>query len=83
MSEIWPGGDHQYSNNLGLALWGADPVVIENFLTIDAAFGSISSAIDINGVAVPNPNFVDSASVTFSVVGSNVHATAVGGGSGA
>ena len=81
MSEIWPGGDHQYSNNLGLALWGADPVVIENFLTIDAAFGSISSAIDINGVAVPNPNFVDSASVTFTVVGSNVHATAAGGGS--
>jgi len=79
MSEIWPGGDHQYSNNLGLSLWGADPVVIENFLTIDAAFGSISSAIDINGIAVPNPNFVDSASVTFMVVGSNVHATAASG----
>jgi hypothetical protein len=83
MSEIWPGGDHQYSNNLGLSLWGADPVVIENFLTIDTAFVALTTNIDINGVAVPNPNFVNSASVTFSVVGSNVHATAAGGGSGA
>jgi hypothetical protein len=60
-----------------------DPVVAEDFVLIDTAFGSLSTNIDINGVAVPNPNFVDSASVTFSVVGSNVHATAAGVGSGA
>ena len=43
MSNIYPGGDAQYSTNLGLALWGADEVVVENFLLIDAAVGSGSS----------------------------------------
>jgi hypothetical protein len=75
MSEIYPGGDAQYSNNLGLALWGADEVVVENFLLIDAAIGS-GSSVRINGSVISNPNFINSATVTFSVVGSNVSATA-------
>jgi len=80
MSEIYPGGDAQYSNNLGLALWGADEVVVENFLLIDAAIGS-GSSVRINGAVIPNVNFVNSATVTFSVVGSNVSATAAAGSS--
>src|ERR1035437_7619858 len=39
MSEIYPGGDHQFSTNLGLALWGTDEVTTDNFLLIDSAFG--------------------------------------------
>lgn len=79
MSEIFPAGDGQYSQNLGLALWGADEVVIENFLLIDAAFGSVGGSVNVNGVAVPAPaNFINSATVTFSVVGSNISLTASG-----
>jgi Chaperone of endosialidase len=70
--------------NLGLSLAGADPLVAENFYLIDTAFGTISATVDVNGVAVPAPaNFVNSASVTFSVVGSNISLTATGGGGGA
>ena len=79
MSNIYPAGDAQYSTNLGLALWGADEVVVENFLLIDAAIGS-GSSVQINGAVIPNVNFVNSATVTFSVVGSNVSATAASGG---
>jgi len=80
MSEIYPGGDAQYSPNLGLALWGTDEVTTENFLLIDAAVGA-GSSVRINGTVIPNVNFVNSASVTFAVSGSNVSLTASGSGS--
>jgi hypothetical protein len=78
--EIYPGGDHQFSINLGLALWGTDEVTTDNFLLIDAAFGSINTSIKVNGSVVNNPNFVNSASVVFNVVGSNISLTSSGGG---
>lgn len=81
MSNIYPGGDAQYSTNLGLALWGADEVTTENFLLIDAfAGGPFGTSVNVNGVPVPSPNFISSATVVFSVVGSNISATAAGGG---
>lgn len=75
MSQIYPGGDHQISPNLGLALWGIDEVTTDNFLLIDTAFGTVGGSIQVNGSVVNNPNFIDSASVTFSVIGSNVSLT--------
>jgi hypothetical protein len=77
MSNIYPGGDHQYSTNLGLGLWGTDEVTTDNFLLIDAAIGS-GSSVRINSAVIPNPNFINSASATFSVAGSNVSITAGG-----
>jgi len=74
MAFIYPGGDEQQTLNLGLATWGMDEVLAQNMSLIDAA------AVHINGSLIPNLNFVNSASVTFSVVGSNVSATAAGGG---
>jgi hypothetical protein len=62
--------------NLGLSLKGMDPIVAEDFYLIDAAFGSVGGSVSINGVSVPSPNFVNSASVTFAVVGSNISLTA-------
>lgn len=68
--------------NLLLNLWGMDPIVAEDFVKIDTAFGSVSGSVKVNGVAVPSPNFINSASVTFGVVGSNISLTATGGGGG-
>jgi hypothetical protein len=67
--------------NLFLSLIGMDPIVAENFVLIDAAVGA-GSSVRINGTVIPNVNFVNSATVTFSVTGSNVSATAITGGSG-
>jgi hypothetical protein len=59
-----------------------DPIVAEYFYLIDGAFGSISTSLEVNGVLVPPvPNFVNSPSVTISVVGSNISFTAVAGAS--
>lgn len=67
--------------NLGLSLKGCDPIVAEDLYLIDSAFGSLSTSIEVNGVLVPPiPNFVNTASVTISVVGSNIFLTAAGGG---
>jgi len=49
MANIYPGGDAQYSTNLGLALWGTDEVVVNNFLLIDAALGAGGGVISFNG----------------------------------
>jgi hypothetical protein len=66
--------------NLGLALKAMDPIVAENFVIIDTAYGS-GSSIEVNGVVVPAPaNFINSASVTLSVLGSNISLTSAGGG---
>lgn len=69
--------------NLGLSLIGMDPIVAADFVKIDTfAAGPFGGSVDVNGVPVPSPaNFVNSASVVFSVVGSNITATAAGGGS--
>lgn len=68
--------------NLGLSLKGMDPIVAEDFYLIDTAFGTVSGSVRVNGSVVTNPNFIDSGTVTFSVVGSNISLTAAGGGGG-
>jgi hypothetical protein len=78
--DIYPGGDHQITPNLGLGLWGTDEVTSDNFILIDTAFGTVSGSIKVNGSVVNSPNFINSASVTFSVVGSNISLTAASGG---
>jgi hypothetical protein len=75
MALIYPSGDHQVTPNLGLGLWGTNEVVDENFILLDTAFGSVGILM-VNGSVVNNPNFVNSASVTLSVVGSNISLTA-------
>lgn len=62
--------------NLGLGLWGMDDVIAANFVKLDEAFESISGSVNVNGVAVPKPNFIDSATAIFSVTGSNISITA-------
>jgi len=49
-----------------------------DMMLIDAAVssGGGGSAVSVNGALISSPNFVNSASVTFSVVGSNVSASA-------
>jgi hypothetical protein len=51
-----------------------------DMMLIDAAVssGGGGSAVSVNGALISSPNFVNSASVTFSVVGSNVSASAAG-----
>ena len=83
MSLIYPAGDEQVTVNIGLATWGMDEVLAENMILIDAAIGGPTGSIKINGSVVPATNFINSASVTFSVVGSNVSATATSAGSAA
>jgi len=65
--------------NLGLSLIGMDEVVAEDFILIDAFAGGVSGSIEVNGVLVNNPNFVDSTTAVFSVVGSDISITASGG----
>src|ERR1035437_1263411 len=79
MALIYAAGDEQETPNLGLSTWGMDKVTAQNFIILDAAFVSLPAAIDVNGVAVPSANFVNSASVIFAVVGSNITATAASG----
>src|ERR1700676_4630903 len=74
ISNLYPGGDNPVTVNLGLALYDMSYEMAENFIILDAAIGSES--VQINGTVIPNVNFVNSVSVTFSVVGSNVSATA-------
>jgi hypothetical protein len=69
-------GDAPITPHLGLSLVGMDEVVAEDMILIDTAFGTIGGSIKVNGSVVNNPNFVNSASVIFSVIGSNVSATA-------
>lgn len=81
-SLIYPGGDQQVTPNLGLATWGMDEVLAENMILIDAAVGSGSSTLSVNGVPVTNPNLnnttpaapANSANVTWQVSGSSVSA---------
>src|ERR1035437_702926 len=64
--------------NLGLSLKGMDAIVAEDFVLIDTAVGG-GTAIQVNGAVIPAANFIDSATVTFTVLGSNVsaHAAAI------
>ena len=52
------------------------------FLNGEGVFASPAAAgsVSINGVSVASPNFVNSASVTFTVFGSTISLTAAGGG---
>ena len=64
---------------LGLSLVGMDPIIAEDFVLVDSAFGNLSLSIQVNGVVVPPvPNFVNSGTVTWTVIGSNIFATATG-----
>ena len=45
-----------YTPHIGLALYGADEVVLENFLLLDQAYGS-GGSVNVNGTLVANPNF--------------------------
>ena len=64
---------------LGLSLVGMDPIIAEDFVLVDSAFGNLSLSIQVNGVVVPPvPNFVNSGTVTWTVIVSNIFATATG-----
>lgn len=67
---------------LGLSLIGMDEVVAQDFILIDAFAEAAGASIEVNGSVVNSPNFTDSATVTFTVVGSDISLTAAGGGSG-
>ena len=45
-----------YTPHIGLALYGADEVILENFSLLDQAYGS-GSSVNVNGSLVVNPNF--------------------------
>src|ERR1017187_3981016 len=47
--------NQRYSSRLGLALFGQDEVLAENFLLIDAAYGA-GSSINVDGTLVESPN---------------------------
>lgn len=64
--------------NLGLSLVGMDEVVAEDFILLDAFAGGVSGSIEVNSSVVNSPNFIDSASATFSVSGSNISITVSG-----
>jgi hypothetical protein len=66
--------------NLGLALYCFDEVLANNFILLDA-FAGTAQSIQINGSVIPQTNFVDSATVAFTVAGNNVTANAVAGSS--
>lgn len=44
-----------YTPKLGLSLFGQDEVLADNFVILDAAFGS-GSSINVNGILVTSPN---------------------------
>src|ERR1700675_3989319 len=72
--------------NLGLSLYDISVVEAQNFIILDSTIATIVAAetvVSINGAVFQTPNFVNSASVTFTTVGNNVSATASGGGTGA
>jgi hypothetical protein len=69
---LYPGGDDPVTPNLKLALKNMSLTTGNNFEIIDSAFGAVGSPIKINGSVVANPNFVNSSSATFSVIGNNV-----------
>jgi hypothetical protein len=90
MALIYPGGDEQQTPNLGLATWGMDEVVANNFIILDSAIGGGTSVL-INSVSIANPNFnnttpaapVGHVNVIWQVSGSHVSGyVPIGGGSG-
>jgi hypothetical protein len=55
---IYPSGDAQETVNLGLATWGMDETVAQNFILIDAfAAGPFGATVKINGTAFAALNF--------------------------
>jgi hypothetical protein len=47
--------NQRYTSQLGLALFGQEEIIAENFLLIDAAYAA-GSSISVNGTLVPSPN---------------------------
>jgi hypothetical protein len=76
LPSYYTGSSNPITPNLGLGLKGMDPVIAEDFVLIDTAFGGINTAIKVNGSVVNSPNFKDSATVIFTVVGSDITITA-------
>lgn len=66
-------------NSFLYALTAGDVMVWNGSEWINALPPGGSSSIDVDGTPVANPNLVDSATVAFTVVGSNITATATGG----
>lgn len=72
----YPGA--RFTPILGLALFGMDEVLADNFVILDAAVGGGGSSVEINGTPVTNPNFnnttpvapVGNINVTWQVNGS-------------
>lgn len=64
--------------NLGLELKGMDEVIADDFIILDA-FAGTAQSIQINSSVIPQTNFIDSNTVTFTVAGNNVSAHAAAG----
>lgn len=92
MSEGYSGLPSYYTSsagpitpNLGLSLRGMDPVMAEDFVLIDTAFGGGGTTVQINGAVIANPNFNNAApaaplggtNVIWQHVGSSVSAYVV------
>jgi hypothetical protein len=67
---LYPGGDNPVTPNLGLALWDMSMTMAENFELLDSAVAA--GSLKVNEALVTAPNFVNSPTVTFSAVGSNI-----------
>jgi hypothetical protein len=72
-------GEYPITPNLLLGLWGMDEAVAIDFIKIDQYLGALKTSIDVNGVPVTSPNFINSGTATFSVVGSDVSVTVIAG----
>ena len=53
---LYPYPNQRYTSQLGLALFGMEETLAENFLLIDGTFGA-GSTVNVNGSLVANPNF--------------------------
>src|ERR1700676_1216629 len=73
---LYPGGDDPVTPNLKLTLKNMSLTTGNNFEILDAAFGTVG--IQVNGSGVTSPNFVNSTSATFSVVGNSISIAAGG-----
>ena len=52
---LFPYPNQRFTSRLGLALYGQEEVIAENFLLLDAAYGA-GSSINVDGTLVESPN---------------------------